>query len=347
MRQFSPLSESAGSSNRVSSMQSKVCRTKRITTTFRQTLAVGLLTLTSLASLDVARAQAPAAKAGAAEDKTLTTKDNFEIRITYYPGTGGKDTPVVVMLPGKGGSRLIYNNAPQGAKPLAKALQDLGYAVVTVDPRGHGESTGGKGSTDGKKAASKDLNGRDYQAIVNLDLDAVKKFLLDEHQNKKLNIAKLAIVAADVMTPVVGEFALQDWAKTPYDDAPLLMDRTPRGQDVKCLILLSPDTTTPGISMSAVGAKLRQFPIAVMLAVGTKDAASLATANKLFDQLVPKKPEMETVFLEKYDGKYHGTDLLFKRMNPPVEAHMVAFLDKFLKPLNIEWQDRRSRLNRN
>ncbi|HTN01360.1 MAG TPA: hypothetical protein VL132_05760 [Planctomycetaceae bacterium] len=60
-----------------------------------------------------------------------------------------------------------------------------------------------------------------------------------------------------------------------------------------------------------------------------------------------RSPEMETVFLEKYDGKYHGTDLLFKRMNPPVEAHMVAFLDKFLKPLNIEWQDRRSRLNRN
>ncbi len=328
-------------------MQSKVCRTKRFPTILRRAVVLGLLASISLAGLEAARAQTPAAKLGAPEDKTLSARDGAEIRITYYPGTGGKDTPVVVMLPGKGGSRLIYDKAPQGAVPLAKALQERGYAVVTVDPRGHGESSGGPSSADAKKSNTKDLNARDYQAIVAFDLDAVKKFLFDEHQSKKLNIAKLAIVSADVMTPVVGEFTLQDWAKTPYDDAPLPTDRTPRGQDVKCLIMLSPDTTTPGISMSAIGSKLRQLPVAVMLAVGAKDTASLSTTNKLFDQLVPKKPEVETVFLEKYDGKYRGTDLLFKRTNPPVEAHIITFLDKFLKDLKIEWQDRRSRLNRN
>lgn len=346
MRQFLPPSESAGSSNRVSSMQSKVCRTTRFTTNLRHAALVGLLALTALAAADSARAQAPAAKGGTAEDKTLTTKDNVEIRITYYTGTGGKDTPVVIMLPGKGGSRLIYNHAPQGAVPLAKALQDRGFAVVTVDPRGHGESTGGPGGGDGKKPA-RDLNARDYQAVVAYDLDAVKRFIFEEHQKQKLNMAKLAVVAADVMTPVAVEFTLEDWAKTPYDDAPLLMDRTPRGQDVKCLVLLSPDTSTPGMSMSAGGSKLRLLPVAVMLAVGSKDTSNLSTANKLFDQLVPKKPETETVFLQKYDGKYRGTDLLFKRMNPPVEAHLVGFLDKFLKELDIDWRDRSSRLSRN
>lgn len=77
-----------------------------------------------------------------------------------------------------------------------------------------------------------------------------------------------------------------------------------------------------------------------------KDTSNLSTASKLFDQLVPKKPETETVFLQKYDGKYRGTDLLFKRTNPSVEAHMVGFLDKFLKELNIDWRDRSSRLSR-
>jgi hypothetical protein len=326
-------------------MHTRICRTNRFEAGLRFAAVLGLMAITVALGAEVVLAQTPAGKIAEEVSKTLTTKDNVEIRITYYPGTGGQDSPVVVMLPGKGGSRLIYNNAPQGGKPLAKGLQELGYAVVTVDPRGHGESSGGPGSAAGKKA--RDLTARDYQAIVAFDLETVKKFLFEEHQQKKLNMAKLAIVAADVMTPVAVEYTLLDWSKTPYDDSETPAQRTPRGQDVKCLVLLTPDTTTPGMSMSAVGAKLRLLPVAVMMAVGTKDNANLTTANKLFDQLVPKKQEVETVFLQKYDGKYRGTDLLYKRLNPPVESHMASFLDKFLKQLNIDWRDRQSSLFKN
>lgn len=325
-------------------MQSRVCSTKRSRTGLCRAAILGLVASLAVLGAETVRAQAPTGKAGVPEDKTLTTKDGVEIRITYFPGTGGKDSPVVVMLPGKGGSRLIYNNAPQGAKPLAKALQELGYAVVTVDPRGHGESTGGPAHGGGKKAAPQELKARDYQNIVNFDLEAVKKFLFDEHQKQSLNMAKLAIVAADALTPVAAEYALLDWSKKPYEDNAVPALQTPRGQDVKCLVLLTPDTSTPGMPMSAIGAKLRQLPIAVLLAVGTKDTANLSTANKLFEQLVPKKQEAETVFLQKYEGKFKGTDLLFKRLNPPVEVHLVGLLDKFLKPLNIDWRDRRSEL---
>lgn len=325
-------------------MQSRVCRTKRSGTGLWYASVLGLVACLTVMGAETVLAQT--GKAGAPEDKTLTTKDGVEIRITYYPGSGGKETPVVVMLPGKGGSRLIYNNAPQGAKPLAKVLQELGYAVVTVDPRGHGESTGGKAHPAGKKSAPQELKARDYQNIVNFDLEAVKKFLFDEHQKQSLNMAKLAIVAADAMTPVAAEYALLDWSKKPYEDSEIPGMGTPRGQDVKCLVLLTPDTTTPGMSMSAVGARLRLLPISVMLAIGSKDTANFSTATKLFDQLVPKKQEVETVFLQKYDGKFKGTDLLFKRLNPPVEAHLVGFLDKYLKPLNIDWRDRRSGLTK-
>lgn len=325
-------------------MQSRFCRTKRFKLSLRQVVAWGLMGSVALFAPVAAQAQAPSTKAGSPEDKTLTTKDNVEIRITYFPGTSGKDSPVVVMLPGKGGSRLIYNNAPQGGVSLAKALQGEGYAVVTVDPRGHGESTGGPGKAGAGKASVKELTARDYQAVVAFDLEAVKKFLLDEHQKQTLNVAKLGLVAADSMTPVIAEYTLLDWSKKPYEDNADPTLRTPRGQDVKALVMLTPDTTAPGMSLTAIGSRLRQLPVAVLLAIGSKDTVNMSTANKLHDVLVPKKQASETVFLEKYDGKFRGTDLLFKRLNPPVEVHLVNFLRKTVKDLNIDWRNRRSEL---
>lgn len=329
-------------------MPTQVYRTMRSKTGMYRTVFAGLVCAAVALCPSLSEAQAPAKpKIPEPVDKTLSTKDGKEIRITYYGATAGKESPVVMLLHGKGGSRLIYNNAPQRAPiSLAKLLQQQGYAVVTVDLRGHGESSGGPGSAAGKKTDPQELKGPDFRAMVGGDLEAVKGFLYDENQAQKLNMNKLAIVAADLMTPVAVAYTIEDWSKTPHDDAPVLMDRTPRGQDVKCLVLLSPENDTPSLSLTAGGLKLRALGLPVMMAVGTKDSTSMSAANKLFDQLVPKKQDTETVFLQKYDGKFRGTDLLYKPMNPPVEAHMVNFLEKSLKSLPGSWRDRRSRLNR-
>ncbi len=287
-----------------------------------------------LTTSSVARGQAP--KKATSEDKSLVAKDGVEIKITYFKSTLGQDAPVVVMLHGKGGNRLIW-------KSHAEALQKFDYAVVTVDLRGHGESVGGSGGGTGKKSDSSSPKARDYAAMVAGDMEAVKKFLFEEHQKKELNMNKLGIVAADMSTPVAIAYTEFDWEKTPYDDAPTLALRTPKGQDVQVLVLLSPESTAPGINVNKSLGAIRFFGrpvLPVLLAVGSKNKADLTAVNKMYDLLAPKKEEH--IEIHRYDTPLEGTNLLNKNLG--FEKHMVDFLNKYLKDFKSEWRDRRSKL---
>ena len=299
--------------------------------------AWSLLTLALCASLgtsSVARAQAPPKKA-TSEDKTLTAKDGASIAITYFKSTAGQDAAVVVMLHGKGGNRQIW-------KAYAEALQKADFAVITVDLRGHGESTGGTGgAATGKKNDSSAPKARDYAAMVAGDMEAVKKFVFEEHKKKQLNMNKLGIVAADLSTPVAIAYTELDWEKKPYDDAPTLALQTPRGQDVQALVLLSPEATAPGLNVTKSLSVIRLLGRPVMLGVGSKNKTDLTAAKKIYDLLAPKKEDY--VYIEQYETPLEGTNLLGKNLK--VEAHMFNFLNKHLKDHKSEWRDRRSKLD--
>ena len=115
-------------------------------------IAAGMLSQISLA-------QAPRRRSTLAkpEPVTLVTRDNVEIRCTYYPGgtiervnepdkkqkgpprrvqtqRPGKEVVPVILIPGWEGRRSQYSF-------LASSLQRAGHAVITVDLRGQGEST--------------------------------------------------------------------------------------------------------------------------------------------------------------------------------------------------------------
>lgn len=289
----------------------------------------GLLLATSTAF-----AQAPPKKA-TFEDITLTAKDGANIAITYFKSPAGQEAPVVVMLHGKGGTRQIW-------KAYAEALQKAEYAVVTVDLRGHGESAGGNsGSGSSKKSDSSAPKARDYAAMVAGDMEAVKKFLFDEHQKKTLNMNKMGIVAADMSTPVAIAYTELDWEKKPYDDAPTLAQQTPRGQDVQVLVLLSPENTAPGLNVTKSLGVIRVLGRPVLLAVGSKNKTDLAVANKMHDLLAPKKEEY--IYIERYDTPLGGTNLIGKNLK--IESHMFNFLNKHLKDYKSQWRDRRSKLD--
>lgn len=267
-----------------------------------------------------------------AQDTTLTTKDGMEIKITYFKSAAGENAPVVILLHGKGGNRLIW-------KSFAEQLQKVDFAVVSVDLRGHGESSGG-GESSGKKPDAPKRG--DYLAMVGGDLDAVKRFLFEEHQNKQLNMNKLGIVAADISTPVAIAFTELDWEKVPYDDAPTLAQRTPRGQDVQGLVLLSPEGNVSGLGTSKSLAVIRTLKLPVLICVGIKSPGDLSDAKKMFDILAPKKEGFEQIYFEQYDSKLRGTDLIGKGLK--TEQHVFNFLVKHIKGSNSQWRDRKSRL---
>jgi len=264
-------------------------------------------------------------------DKTLTTADKKELHLSYYNKRASENTPVAVLLHAIGSNRMVW-------KHLAEQLYELDIAVITVDLRGHGQSTGGDRSVE--------LRAVDYRNMVLQDLEAVKKFIFDEHQKKDLNMRKLAIITADSSAAVAIAFTEQDWSKLPYDDAATFAARTPKGQDVRALVLLSPASSAPGIPVGRSLLKLRSIRpgIAFWIGVGTGDTRDDGQAKKMYDQLTALKDNESRVELHAYNVKLRGTDLLGKKLG--TEEQIVAFLNKHLVQLDDRWQDRRSRVAR-
>ena len=294
----------------------------------RKGLILGMILLSSTSDLFAQPAKKPTV-----EDRELLTKDDFKIKISYFKSLSGPDAPVVILLHGKRGTRLQW-------KGLATELQQKAdFAVITVDLRGHGESPLPKKG---------ELRKADYQAMVAFDLEAVKDFILEEHLKKHLNMNKLGIVACDFSAAVAVLYTELDWEKLPYDELPTEEGRTPRGQDVQALALISPDATVPGLSINKALPVVRALKRPVMIAVSEKNAADVAAANKVFDQLVSKKDrekdEKDPPYLWKYEENFSGMDLVTR--NPNVRNHIFAFLTKYVKEHQSNWRDRRSQLER-
>ncbi|HET6424751.1 MAG TPA: alpha/beta fold hydrolase [Planctomycetaceae bacterium] len=279
------------------------------------------------------------------EDKVLTTKDGVRINITYFPSAAGKNAPVAILLHGKGGNRLAWHTGVGQIPGFAPALQTNDFAVVTVDLRGHGQniaSDGGAAAAN-KKSDTQKLTARDYQAMVVGDMEAVKKFLFEEHQKEMLNMNKLAIVATDFSTAVALNYTDLDWSKEPYDDASVPAQRTPRGQDVRALVLISPDGTVPGLATNQAVTRIRVLQMPVMIGVGNKDSLDRNAAKKLSELIAPKALDKPHVFFETYESKLRGLDLLNK--NVGLEKQMYTFLDEHVKKSPGEWRNRKSPLN--
>lgn len=343
---------------------------------------LGLLVFWTICFGSVAVAQDKKEKEKPVDDKTLQSPaDGWPLRLTYYRSPEGKEAAVVVLLHMKGESRLTWT-APKG---FAEQLHAKGFAVVAVDLRKHGQSKPGAEDDDPKKAASSEkdkskkssatseLKPADYLLMVR-DMDGIKKFIFDEHQKGNLNMRKMAIVAPTMSAAIAITFVAADWKKPPYDDAPNIATKTPRGQDVQAMIFLSPETALPQVPAHLVSGQLKGTPMAAFVVVGKTDSHDKDQAKKLFLQLggdpakteTPKKKAEskkgakekekdaekssekkadERFFYGEFNTALRGTDLLGKNLK--VEEFMLGFLEDRVKSLKgpfYEWRDRQSRL---
>jgi pimeloyl-ACP methyl ester carboxylesterase len=91
-----------------------------------------------LAILAAAVPQAAAQAAHTAEDATVTSEDGTEIAITIFKPAGAganSQVPAILHSHGWGGSRATTVSA-------VEPFLDAGFGVISIDQRGHGESTG-------------------------------------------------------------------------------------------------------------------------------------------------------------------------------------------------------------
>ncbi|MBS0265188.1 MAG: hypothetical protein JSS02_24865, partial [Planctomycetes bacterium] len=229
----------------------------------------------------------------------------------------------------------------------------------TVDLRYHGESkangaapvpTTNQGKK-GKKDVGLPLRPADYQAMVQLDLEAVKKFIFDEHQAGRLNMNKMGIVGPEMGASIAVNYAVYDWAKEPYEDGQPGF-QTPRGQDVQALVLISPEEAFhgSGIKMTQLLPAIKDPAknISVLICCGN-DPKEEAHAKKVFDMVNP--PLTASKDKERLNGdrmrlyvlpaRLTGTNLLDQRLD--IEKLIVNFFDKYLKTVNSTWRDRESK----
>lgn len=269
------------------------------------------------------------------EEISLTTKDGVKIAATYLPSAKGKDAAVVILLH-------MFKGNRRDMASLGAYLQEREVAVVMPDLRGHGDSTTVTvGGVDRKfEAATMPVT---QMKLMSNDLEAIKKFLIEKNNAGELNIERLGIVAAEMSVPVAVNWTVDDWSWP-------VLPNLKQGQDVKALVLLSPQMSYKTLNMS-MAITNPQSPIrdkiSLLLIAGAEDDASVKDARRIeqnFARIRPKadKIENKTLFLDDtLKTKLVGTKLLGEA-NLGVEDLIWQFIELRLVNTSYAWKERSS-----
>lgn len=204
----------------------------------------------------------------------LVTKDNVTLRAFYFPSDRGKEAIPVIIVHEWQGQASPYIG-------LVKALWEAGCAVIVPEFRGHG---GSREYFVGERKVEFDIArmGRaDVANIINGDMEAVKKFLRGENNAGKLNLNALALVGIREGGIVAAHWAVKD-LNFPSVGA------MKQGQDVKAIVLVSPEKILKGFSLDETlqDNLLWQLPF---LIVAGQTSPQFADADRLSKRLGIRK----------------------------------------------------------
>jgi pimeloyl-ACP methyl ester carboxylesterase len=282
---------------------------------------------------------------------TLTTKDGVQLKGTYFPSTEGRGSeqakqvaPVVLLHD--------YKSTRAALTQLALKLQapvdadHPSFAAFVVDLRAHGESTKqlGPGGAQADLDAAK-LSKEGFIAMAALDMEAVRKFLVDKNDAGELNLNKLCLVGSGMGASVAANWAVQDWSAPP-----LAVGK--QGQDVKALVLISPRWSFNGLLMQA---PMKFAPLkmnaAWMLVCGSQDPkvkADLVRIEKQLERLHPKAEKSggkrpRGLEVLEIPSSLQG-DSLVSKSGDAVNDAIVKFLTENVAVTTQPWLSRRNRL---
>ncbi|MFM7845221.1 MAG: alpha/beta hydrolase [Planctomycetota bacterium] len=268
------------------------------------------------------------------ESLPLVTKDQVPLRITYYKGLQGKKSIPLVMVHDLNGQRGEFN-------PLALYLQKQGgFAVVTVDLRGHGESNRLRGPNGAEKTVTPDsLKPVDFENMVKFDLERVKKFLVEKNNEGELNVNQTGVIAAGQLGTVLA----YNWVKNDWSWPDVAGQK--QGRDVQGMVFLSPALTFK--TLKTVDAINSVGSLSTML-VGGRIEPDLKTLQA---KLKPKHPAESTdpeeniknqsLWVVQEDTELKGINLF--KLGVPLASKVLYFLDlRFVKQAEkFPWAERK------
>ncbi len=251
----------------------------------------------------------------------LAAFDGARLFARYYPSRLGPSAPVVMLVHEVGAGRsgkdfeepIDDKSRTEEKKPkgLAESLQDQGYAVLIVDLRGHGGNRRQEISRDAWRG-------------MTADLQAAYQFLIDRHNRKEINLAKLGVVG-------LGEGAnlAAAWAASPFGAVSV----EGRPSDLAALVLVSPSAEVQGVRVAPTVASLApRLPLMLLAGKGDTGSAEVVQAS----QPVVSRQRLGKV--EVIDTRLHGFQLL--RFAPGASEPILSFLENTVKFRTDEWEPR-------
>jgi dienelactone hydrolase len=199
----------------------------------------------------------------------MTTKDGYHVAAWYWPPSL-KLAPGVLLLHQRGKDKSSWGRFPE-------LLTKQGYAVLAIDLRGHGETTG----PDGKRGSVNALTDADYMAMLN-DVSAADDFL---HKQKGVDADRIGIIGASIGANLAIMYLAGD-------------------RHVRTAVCLSPGLDFRGLKPMEYMKKVDKRPLYLIASKG--DEYSAKTADELSRAGTPDGPKS----LRLFQGNEHGTDLL-------------------------------------
>jgi len=175
-----------------------------------------------------------------------TTVDGQTIAYSIYPAEAG--SPAVILLHMLRRTRTDWDG-------IAKWLQKNGYSVITIDSRGHGQSTGNW----------EQFTPEDFNKMVN-DVAAAKSVL----EAQQADVSRLAIIGASIGANTALNYGVTD-------------------PDVKTVVLLSPGLDFRGVKTEAT---IAQFKHPLLVVASEDDKYSADSSKELASKNPLAKPVM-------------------------------------------------------
>ena len=286
----------------------------------------------------------------------LPTRDGVGLNAVYYEGTEGEKTVPVVVIHD-------WKEKEDGAtyESLAEYLQSKGYAVILPDLRGHGSSTRQK--NDARQSRTLTSRNVKPENVVAGDLEAVRMFLLEENNAKKLNLAATTLIGVGKGAILAAYYAIYDWDPSVRGGNTRVSTQLRGGnQDVRALILVSPQTK---ISKQMKIDALSRHPtvgtgeVSTLILVGQKqgnaankepkETRESKTAQNIYARLKQNDHITETddvgkwtLFLKALDTEHNGETLLNETEHDlGARATVASFLKLRLRDQNFPWTEHR------
>ena len=171
-------------------------------------------------------------------------------------------------------------------------------------------------------------------------MESVKNFLLTKNNAGELNIERLGVVGVEMGATIAVNWAALDWSW------PVLATGK-QGQDVKALVLVSPEWSFKGVRISeAIVQPSVRSELAFLIITGRRNSKFAEEARRLNRALARYHPEprggveKQTLFLRMPPTSLQGTQLMNEK-SVNVQQMIVEFVElRLLKP-DFAWRDRK------